>query len=105
MLATFLRSDVGKAIIGFLILMVLFWILESLWPEDRKQPKIRKGEITDILYFFILIPATRLLSTIVIAIGVFFTLRFIPHRQVPWIAGQPGWAQALEILLIGDLIS
>jgi len=104
LLAAFLRSDIGKAIIGFLILLVLFWILESLWPEDRKQPKIRKGAITDMLYYFILIPGTKLLSTVVIAIGVYVTLRFIPHRQVPWIAGQPGWAQALEILLIGDLI-
>lgn len=104
MLAAFLRSDVGKAIIGFLILLVLFWILESLWPEDRKQPKVRKGMITDVLYFFILIPGTRLLTTVVIAIAVFFTLRFIPHRHVPLIADQPTWAQALEILLIGDLI-
>ncbi|MEO7002356.1 MAG: sterol desaturase family protein [Ktedonobacterales bacterium] len=104
MIAAFLRSDVGKAMIGFVLLALFFWLLESLWPEDRKQCKIRKGAITDTLYYFLLIPATKLISTIVLAIGIFFTLRFIPIHSVPLVAAQPGWAQGFEILLLGDLI-
>jgi len=104
MIAALLRSDVGKATVGFVLLALLFWLLESLWPEDRAQRKLRKGTLTDTLYFFFLIPATKLISTVVLAIGIFFTLRLIPIHSVPLVAAQPGWAQGLEILLLGDLI-
>lgn len=99
----FLTSAVGRTLVGFALLCVLFWILESLWPEDRVQPKWRRGSWTDTLYFFILIPLARFLGTVALVIAFVLTVRFIPKLGVVQLSGQPEGVQVFEVILLGDI--
>jgi len=105
-----LTGSTGKTVIqvlfGFLILSVFFWLMESLWPEERQQPKFRRGMFTDTLYFFFIIPATKIIATIGLIIGIYMTSRLLPHTGIflTNIQSQPIWAQTIEVLFLGDLL-
>lgn len=91
------------AIVGLLSLAALFWILESLWPEERTQPHWRHDSGTDLIYFF-LGSVTRLVATIGVVIVIGVLTRLLPRAGLPWIAHQPSWLQATELLLLAELI-
>jgi sterol desaturase/sphingolipid hydroxylase (fatty acid hydroxylase superfamily) len=96
-------SGLFKSLVGFGVLCALFWTLESLWPEDRTQPKWRRGSFTDTLYFFVLIPIAKFLSTVAIVIAFVLTVRFIPKIAVAQLGGQPQWLQVLQVILLGNV--
>lgn len=102
-LATLANSGIARTAIGFVILCGLFWAIESIWPEDRSQPKWRRGSLTDTAYFFILIPIAKFLSTVAIIIAFVLTVRFIPKLGVAQLGSQPQWLQVLEVILLGDI--
>ncbi len=102
-LARLTSSGLFKTFVGFVILCALFWTIKSLWPEDRTQPRWRRGSITDTLYFFILIPIAKFLGTVAIIIAFVLTVRFIPKLGVAQLGSQPEWLQVLEVILLGDM--
>jgi len=110
MVRQILTGSTGKTVIqvlfGFLILSLFFWLMESLWPEERQQPRFRRGMFTDTLYFFFIIPATKIIATIGLIIGIYMTSRLLPHTGIflTNIQSQPIWAQTIEVLFLGDLL-
>jgi sterol desaturase/sphingolipid hydroxylase (fatty acid hydroxylase superfamily) len=101
----FLGSTLGRSIIGLVLLFGLFSIMEWLWPEDRAQPKIRPGYLTDILYFLFLVPFARLIGTIATIIAFVIAGKILPQQHgLLNISSQAPWLQAIEILLLGDIV-
>jgi sterol desaturase/sphingolipid hydroxylase (fatty acid hydroxylase superfamily) len=99
------HTNLGRSIIGLGVLFVLFTVMESLWPEDRSQPKVRPGYLTDILYFLLLVPIARFIGTIAIVIGFVIVVHILPQQYgLLDIKGQPLWLQGIEILLLGDFL-
>ncbi len=96
-------KSIAQALIGFLLLAGLFWVMESLWPEQRHQPKWRRDSFTDMLYWFAGygIRAVASFLTLVVIVAVVI---FIPHTGIPAIASQPGWLQVIEVIVIGDVL-
>ena len=88
---------------GLLILAALFWILESLWPEDRAQPHWRDDSPTDLIYWF-LGSASRLAAAIAVVIAIAALTRLLPHTGLAETARQPRLLQAAELLVLADLI-
>jgi sterol desaturase/sphingolipid hydroxylase (fatty acid hydroxylase superfamily) len=94
----------GSFIIGTVVLAVLFWTLEALWPEDRNQPKWRKDSLNDLIYWFFDSYIVRGVASIAVIIAIGLTARTLPRLPQNIISMQPSWLQVLEILLIGDII-
>lgn len=103
MIALMFHSAVGRTLLPFAVLMVLFWVLESLWPEDQAQPRWRKDSLTDLCYWF-LGYGVRFFGGIAALIAIVLTARLLPRTGPDLVADQPLWTQTLEILLLGDLI-
>lgn len=99
-------ADVIRALVGLLALVLLFWVLEWLWPEDRQQPRLRRDGFTDVLWWFMGY-ATRFVASIAAAIFTVIVIRLVPfqHPWLPRISQQPTWLQTVEIVFIGDFLS
>src|SRR4051794_39568510 len=97
-------EDFTRFVIGTIILGLLFWLVEWLWPEDRQQACWRKDSKTDLIYWFFDNYVGRVVSNVAVLIAIGLTARFIPHQAPSFLASQPAWLQALELLLLGDLI-
>ena len=103
----------GKLFVALLILSAFFWLVESLFAANPRQPRVigRRGLGTDLVYWF----ATPLLTQTIAQIGLAVILMILYHRDVAGIramlasrdtllARQPLGLQAIEMLVIGDLI-
>jgi sterol desaturase/sphingolipid hydroxylase (fatty acid hydroxylase superfamily) len=102
---SFIATDTVRGFIGIVILAVLFWIVEAIWPEDRQLPRKRKGRFTDALYFFFVVPTAKSLATIGIVIAFVITIRLMPHGiGLVQIASQPLWLQGFEVIFVGDFL-
>ncbi len=98
-------NEIVRIFVGFLVLAGLFWIIESLWPEDRTQPKWRGDSLTDLAYWFFNGLITKFVTTLVIVIAIALTIYAIPRPGATFITALPGWVQMLAVLLLGDLIA
>jgi sterol desaturase/sphingolipid hydroxylase (fatty acid hydroxylase superfamily) len=103
----------GQLFVALLVLSVFFWLVESLFAANPRQPRLigRRGLRTDLIYWF----ATPLLTQTIAQIGLAVILMILYHKDVAGIramlasrdtllARQPLGLQAIEMLLIGDLI-
>ncbi|HEX6998388.1 MAG TPA: sterol desaturase family protein [Gammaproteobacteria bacterium] len=100
--------------VALLLFSGFFWIVETLFAANPAQPRLhrRRGFATDVAYWF----ATPLVTKSVSQVGLALLLVLI-YRQRPaeiqemllarstGLASQPLWLQAIEILLVGDLIA
>lgn len=93
-----------RAVVAFLMLAALFWLIEAIWPEDRTQPKWRSDSFTDLIYWVFDGIVTKFVTTVVVVIAIVVATLTLPHSEFSWISAQPAWLQALEILVLGDLI-
>lgn len=96
-------TGAAQAVAGFVALAILFWVMESLWPEDRAQPKWRRDSLTDTLYWF-LGYGVRFLASILVLVALLVTIHLVPRTGVSAIGSQPAAAQTVEVILLGDLI-
>ncbi len=109
-------ANIGGLLIGFAILAAVLWPLERLWPALAGQPLWRRGSLTDLTYWFFTPLVTRAItraaviaSVLALALAAGVPLdrehvqAFVAHPG-PVVGGQPPWLQAIEILLLGDLI-
>lgn len=93
-----------KAVLGFVILAVVFAPLEKLWPAHRGQRLFRPGFRTDVAHFFF--------TGILTAIGLFLAAApfvvamdvLTPSAIRDVVAAQPEALQLLEALLIVELV-
>ncbi len=100
---SFVAADSTRGFVGIVMLAGLFWLLETIWPEDRRHRTLRKGYLTDIIYFFIIVPVAKSVGTLGIAIAFVLVVHFMPHMGLVQISAQPLWLQGFEVLFIGDV--
>jgi sterol desaturase/sphingolipid hydroxylase (fatty acid hydroxylase superfamily) len=95
----------GKAIVGLLVgtllLAVLFYLLERLFPEQPGQPIVRKGTKVDAIYwFFDFFVSQRLASAASIVVLIAAVALRMPRLSL--LALQPLWLQAIEAVLVSE---
>src|SRR5262249_12590521 len=101
----------GRVAIGLVIFGAIFAILERVWPANPEQPRVRADLRTDLAYWFVTPLVTKAITRALIY-GAFLIAALAVGKQVvqQWlhpsgpIARQPAWLQAIEVVLIGDLI-
>ncbi|HEV3258600.1 MAG TPA: sterol desaturase family protein [Gemmataceae bacterium] len=93
-------TELGQAVLGFLVMGTLCSLLEKLWPEDPDQPRWRRDSLTDVAYF-----AMRMGISVVLVVATAITSQQIPQRSATLAGSQPLWLQMLEVLLLGDLVN
>ena len=104
---------VASLTIAFLLLAAIFVVIERLSPGTRGQRRFRKGWSLDLLYWFFTPLVTRWIARICVAAAAGIVLlalgrsldREVIARGFGPIARQPAWLQAIEILLLGDLVA
>jgi sterol desaturase/sphingolipid hydroxylase (fatty acid hydroxylase superfamily) len=93
-----------NAAVAFLVLGLVFLPLEKLWPARRGQRFFRPGFRTDVAHFVF----TGLLTTVaflVAAIPIVLVVNALtPSALHDAVAGQPGWIQLVEALLIVEVV-
>ena len=107
----------GKRIIGLtlalVVLTLLFWAVEFLWPSQRGQKRLRAGVGTDLLYWFFTPLVSKTLSQVGILVAIAAPMLMLGRKldRATVMAGHgpalalPRWAQALIIVVLGDLIA
>jgi sterol desaturase/sphingolipid hydroxylase (fatty acid hydroxylase superfamily) len=105
-----------KQLIGltfaFIVLTLIFWLVEFFWPGIPGQRRFRAGYPQDVCYWFFTPLVTKVISQmaiLVVLVPLFLLLGRKLDREVIQ-AGYgpvlmlPRWAQALTILVVGDFI-
>lgn len=96
-----LAKAAAGLLIGTLILAVLFYLLERLFPEQAGQPALRQGTKVDAIYwFFDFLVAQKLATAASIVLLIAAVALRIPRFTV--LALQPLWLQAIEALLVAE---
>jgi len=98
--------------IGFLLLAVIFFAIERISPGTPGQRRVRAGWKLDLLYWFFTPLVTGWIARICTIIAAAITLVALGRSLDPAIiargfgpiARQPAWLQAIEIVLLGDLV-
>jgi sterol desaturase/sphingolipid hydroxylase (fatty acid hydroxylase superfamily) len=99
-------------LIGFVILLVAFRLLQLLRPADRRLPVMRRGFWTDLAYWGFTPLVTRAITRASVVVAV-VPLALIVYGKVDRelllngfgpAARLPYWVQAILILALGDLI-
>ncbi|MGB8698646.1 MAG: sterol desaturase family protein [Thermosynechococcaceae cyanobacterium] len=101
-----------RTFVLFVVLTIIFGILERLWPSIPNQPKLRRGLGVDILYWFFIPMVNQvlaILSTALVIIPIYFLLgRSLALNHI--LAGYgplaqiPLWQQGLIVIVLGDFI-
>ena len=101
-----------KIAIGLLILGAIFWILETLFPAQRSQPKLRQGLRTDIIYWFFTPLVTKSITKVAVIAMLLVPVAVMGKTTVQDmvlfghgpVARWPLWLQALGAFVLGDFI-
>jgi sterol desaturase/sphingolipid hydroxylase (fatty acid hydroxylase superfamily) len=104
-----------KTLFGLVSLGLVFFIIERLVARGRKQPLLRKGWLTDVIYFLSTPFLTKPITTafFILPVGILIAMNITTkemlqlgqYRGFGPIGGQPLWLQAIEIYALGDLIA
>jgi sterol desaturase/sphingolipid hydroxylase (fatty acid hydroxylase superfamily) len=89
-----------QIVAGFVLMGLLCWWLERLWPEKPEQPGWRPDSILDLGYMGLRILLSGMLVVMVGIAGY----KVVPQHQ-SLVSLQPLWLQAVEFLLLGDFVS
>lgn len=101
-----------RALVLFIVLTIVFSILERRYASIRNQPKWRRGVWLDTLYWFVTPVISQVLSIITIAL-VLLPVYLLLERSLNWenvlagygpIAQLPLWLQGAIAIVIGDFI-
>ena len=102
--AATVAAGLGAGVLSFALLAVAFVPLERAFPARSAQPIRRAGLLIDMAFFF---GQYALWNAV-----AFAALSFIErhaHARIPgavhaFVAAQPGWAQAIAAVLLGDVL-
>lgn len=99
---------------GLLVAAAIFLVIERLLGRGRKQPVLRKGWFTDVIYFFVtpLITKQVIRYAFIIPLIVLVALKLTTAEQAKAglfrgfgpIGAQPLWLQTIEIYVLVDFI-
>jgi sterol desaturase/sphingolipid hydroxylase (fatty acid hydroxylase superfamily) len=87
-------------LVGFVAMGALCTVLERVWPEDAAQARWRSDSWIDAFYTGLRISLTIAMTLITVLVG-----GSLPAPAEGALTRQPVWLQAIEILLLSDLIS
>ena len=98
--------------VAFVILTLIFWMVEFFWPGIPGQRRFRAGYGVDVFYWFFTPLVSKAVSQIAVLIVIVPILLLLGHRldREALRAGYgpvlmlPRWAQTLAILMVGDFI-
>ena len=103
-----------SVLIGLFILSAIFFVIERVIGRGRKQPVIRKGWWTDVVYWIctplitkqlvgyaLILPAALLVMAKVASVE---GLQLHTYTGFGPVSRQPLWLQGIEIYALGDLI-
>jgi sterol desaturase/sphingolipid hydroxylase (fatty acid hydroxylase superfamily) len=96
--------------VAFAVLSALFWTAQKFWPSVRGQKVLRKGFLTDCIYWLWTPIVTRAIKPLAIALALLPLAALYGtdlHTLVQGhgvLSAQPLWAQALEIFVAGDFL-
>ena len=94
-------SMVVGLLAGTVVLGLLFYLLERLFPEQPEQRTLRNGTKVDAIYwFFDFFIARRLVTAATVIVLISVVALKMPRATL--LARQPLWLQAIEALLIAD---
>ena len=82
-----IQERLVRSIVLFFLLVILFWILESIWPSIANQSRWRRGVGLDTAYWFFTPMVSQMLS--ILAIGIVLIPLF-------WLLGRSLQEQLLE---------
>ena len=102
-------------VISFVVLGIVFYAIERLFPAIRNQPIRRKGFSVDVIYWLFTPLVTRGITRAVTLFCVAAIALLMGHKPGPElgakiaggfgpVAAQPLWLIALEMLVLGDFI-
>jgi len=104
---------IAGLVVALLVLSAVFWLIESLFAANPRQARFykRRGFRTDVVYWFV----TTLVTKTISQIGLALLLIVLYRQNVPairdmllnrdtWLARQPLWLQAVEMIAVGDFI-
>ena len=101
--------------IAFVVLSVIFFVIERAFGRSRGRPLLRLGWFTDTCFWFFTPLVTKLLTrlsliipaAILIALGLVTAqgLKMGAYHGFGPVARQPIWLQAVEIFVLVDLFS
>ncbi len=102
-------------LIAFVLLSLVFYAVERLFPAIRGQRRLRRGFTLDLLYWLFTPLVTKALAKGAVIAGVVLIALLLGHELGPGlgeeltrgfgpVARQPLWAVALEMLVLGDLV-
>ena len=107
-----MNATIPSVVVGFLVLLALFRLLERLRPQAQRLPILRRGFRTDLGYFFF----TPLVARVITGIAMLIALtpvayaiygkvdrELILHGYGP-VSRLPLWAQAIGIVLFTEAI-
>ncbi|MBL8522935.1 MAG: sterol desaturase family protein [Betaproteobacteria bacterium] len=108
-------ASLAGIVIGFVVLGIVFYSIEHLFPAIRGQAIRRRGFSVDIVYWLFTPLVTKGLTRVATLLGVVVIALLMGHELGPElgskvsagfgpIAAQPLWLIALEMLVIGDFI-
>lgn len=107
-------------VISFVVVSLLFWTLERLWPAVTDKRVLRAGFWTDVCYWAFTPLVGKAMTRVALAVVLAPTLalalwlsgRGVSRegiesltRGIGPVGRQPVWLQAIEMLLIGDFIA
>lgn len=110
MVATLVRS-----LVGLVVLAVAFGVVQKLWPAVRQPPRRARERLTDVVYWVVTPQVTRVVTKLAVVLvaggwAVLVTGQTDPQALVTAfssrspVGAQPRWLQAIEVVLLGDLI-
>jgi sterol desaturase/sphingolipid hydroxylase (fatty acid hydroxylase superfamily) len=101
---------------GFVLLSLIFWVIESLWPGIPAQQKWRRGLSTDLVYWFFTPVVTRAISLLALLIALAPVLLLLGYRLEEEVFRNaiyngrppallwPYWLQGMLVFAGGDFI-
>jgi sterol desaturase/sphingolipid hydroxylase (fatty acid hydroxylase superfamily) len=105
-----MAQKIAGLFLGFAVLAVLFWILQKQWPSVRGQKVLRRGFLTDCIYWLWTPIVTRAITPLAIAVALLpvaalygKNLQTFTHGRGV-LASEPLWVQALGIFVVGDFL-
>lgn len=98
--------------LSFIVLTLIFWAIEFLWPSLPLQRRFRPGVVTDLLYWFFTPLVSKTLGQVGVLIALVPTFLILGRKldKAAIAAGYgpvlhfPVWLQALLVIVLGDFI-
>jgi len=110
------QQSLAGIAIGFVVLSLVFGMLERFWPALPGQPRLREGFRTDLTYWFFTPLVTKAVSRAALIAGLLLiaaaagvplnkdALKAFVETRRTWTSSLPVGVQAVVVIVAGDFI-